>query len=320
MRTRSICFVLSIMLAAGLTLPALATIHEVPLMRVAGGFQQGFVRVEAFEVGGDVKIEAWDDAGYFAETTLTVQARSVRGFNSEDLQSGNSRKGLMQGIGSPTMGDWRLRLSAGFNFDAKAYVRTGDGFVTSMDSVLKATSAGVAEIVFFNPASNTNQRSLLRIINQESEAAELTITGVDDAGKEGRRAFTTSVPPLSATSVNASELEGRLGNGAGKWRLKVSSSHPVTLVNLLETPTGHVTNLGQASGQVECDESALSRKLAPPGGGSSCRGGLPRDCERTRRSRLYRVAVCEPSECQFRKFQLVQFEILLCEFTLLRSL
>ena len=275
MRTRKICLKFSIMLAAGLTLPALATIHEVPLVRAAGGFQQGFVRVEAFEVGGEVKIEAWDDAGHLAETTLSVQAGRIHGFNSEDLQYGNMDKGLMQGIGSPTMGDWRLRLSAGFNFDANAYVRTGDGFVTSMDSVLKTTTAGVAEIVFFNPASNFNQRSVLRIINEESEAADITIEGVDDAGKEGGRTFNTSVPSLSAMSLDASDLEGRFGDGTGKWRLQVSSSHPVTLVNLLETPTGHVTNLGQGSGLVACDGSALSRNLAPGGaiqGGEDFRG------------------------------------------------
>lgn len=269
-------FYIALLALTNLAGTAFATIHEVPLMKAAGGFQQGFVRVATFEVGGEVRIEAWDDAGHFAETTLTVSRNSVQGFNSEDLQSGNANKGMPEGIGSPTVGDWRLRLSAGFDFDVNAYVRTGDGFVTSVDSLHRVPgNAGSTEIDFFNPGSNYNQVSGLRIINEkEEESAEVTIRGTEDRPSEkdrnlplfsARPAFTVSVPPLSAVYVTASDLEGEIGDGDGKWRLKVTSELPVTLVNLLETPTGHLTNFGHSAEDPACFGRSSSSRGLPAG-------------------------------------------------------
>ena len=257
---------------AVLVFPASATVHEVPLMRAAGGFQQGFVRVEAFEVGGEVKVEAWDDSGVHAETALRLRPGSIQAFNSDDLQSGNAAKGLTAGIGSPTVGDWRLRLSAGFDFDVNAYVRTSDGFVTSLDSTLKATSATVAEIAFFNPASNQDQRSWLRIINDASMAAGVTVRGVDDVGTRGREAYTVSVPPLNAVSVNAQVLEEAFGDGSGKWRLRVSSNRPVKIVSFLESPTGHVTSLHPSEEIPDCRPHGHGHSLGVYLGGAEHRG------------------------------------------------
>ena len=251
-------------------LPAFSSVHEVPLMRAAGGSQQGFVRVEAFDAGGEVKIEAWDDSGHHAETTLTIQAGAIRNFNSSDLELGNASKGLPIGIGMPMAGDWRLRLSAGFGFDANSYMRTQDGFVTSLDSTLGAGRTRVSEISFFNPARNQRQRSWLRIINDndgENEAASVTVAGVDDTGKQGTATFSISIPPLNAVSVDARDLEQRFGTGSGKWRLRVSSGRPVRIVNLLETPTGHLTSLEPAAGKGGCRISGPWGNRLPIGAG-----------------------------------------------------
>ena len=40
-----------------------------------------------------------------------------------------------------------------------------------------------------------------------------------------------------------SELSGRLGDGGGKWQLFVSSSAPIQIMNLLQTRSGHLSNL-----------------------------------------------------------------------------
>ena len=42
-------------------------------------------------------------------------------------------------------------------------------------------------------------------------------------------------------------MTGTLGEGQGKWRLTLFSESPLTVMNLLETPTGHLTNLGPAA-------------------------------------------------------------------------
>ena len=86
--------------------PAHASVHEVPLIRLEEGFQQGFVRVEAFDAGGEgePRIEAWDDSGHHAETALTIQAGSIRDFNSSDLEFGNALRDSPTGIDMPMIG------------------------------------------------------------------------------------------------------------------------------------------------------------------------------------------------------------------------
>ena len=44
----------------------------------------------------------------------------------------------------------------------------------------------------------------------------------------------------------AEGLEGALGDGAGKWRLEVTSDVPIHVLSLLSSPTGHLTNLSTA--------------------------------------------------------------------------
>ena len=51
-------------------------------------------------------------------------------------------------------------------------------------------------------------------------------------------------------SLSAAQLEsggndfaGGIGVGKGKWRLAVESDRPILVMSLLESPTGHVTNL-----------------------------------------------------------------------------
>ena len=42
------------------------------------------------------------------------------------------------------------------------------------------------------------------------------------------------------------DLVGALGDGAGKWRLVVTSVPPIQVMSLLASPTGHLTNLSTA--------------------------------------------------------------------------
>ena len=66
-------------------------------------------------------------------------------------------------------------------------------------------------------------------------------------------AVVVSVAAGGSRTLLASELEaggagvtGALGDGAGKWRLRVSSNRPIVVMSLLESPTGHLTNLSTA--------------------------------------------------------------------------
>ena len=224
--------------------------------RASNTAQQGFVRViNNSDRPGDVRITAIDDNGRpAAPVTLSLGPREAQHFNSVDLETGNSEKGLSGRTGSGD-GNWRLVLTTDLEIEHLAYIRTEDGFVTNMHEVAAETEAGSNRyhVPFFNPGSNTTQESKLRLINPGSGDASIEITGVDDKGR---------APPLgpvgltldagNALMLTASALEnghssiaGRLGAGEGKWRLSVSADRPIQVMSLLELETGHLTNLSR---------------------------------------------------------------------------
>ena len=113
------------------------TTHTVALFLSASDPQgrQGFVRViNRSGQEGEVGVEAWDDEGMRrGPVTISIGAKETLHFNSADLEEGNPQKGWLSGdIGAPGSGDWRLRLSSTLELDVLAYIRTEDGFLTSM--------------------------------------------------------------------------------------------------------------------------------------------------------------------------------------------
>ena len=230
-------------------------VHVVPLFPSASDMygRQGFVRVvNTAEVASEVQIEAYDDSEtVYDAVTLSLDASETVHFNSNDLELGNAAKGLAGSTGSG-VGDWRLELSSETDIDVLAYIRTSDGFLTSMhdDVPVIGTEHTVAT---FNPGSNPNQVSGLRIVNPGAEEAEVTITGIDDTGASPGSVVTVTVPAGNSRTVWAAELEsggegltGALGDGAGKWRLSVAAEQPLLVMSLLSSPTGHLTNLSTA--------------------------------------------------------------------------
>ena len=102
-------------------------------------------------------------------------------FNSLDLENGNAAKGLSRGVGDGS-GDWRLELEADFLFESLAYIRTPDGFVTSVFEAANRWDVDVYWVPFFNPGSNRDQVGKLRPVNPKNETASVAILGVDDRG------------------------------------------------------------------------------------------------------------------------------------------
>ena len=233
--------------------------HSLPLVLPAGGAQTGFVRIaNNADQAGTVRITAIDDTGErFGPVNLSLDGNEAVNLNSRDLEQGNARKGLPVGAGDGS-GSWRLVLETALNITPLAYIRTGDGFVTAMHDVAGTTEADTRRyrVMFFNPASNVRQVSRLRLINAGGTAAEVEITGRDDAGRAAPGGtVNVDIPAGGARTLTAQALEaggrnfgGRLGNGAGKWRLIVSSNVDLQVMNLLATPTGHLANLSTVPG------------------------------------------------------------------------
>ena len=230
--------------------------HLVPLFPAAADERrQGFVRVANHSGrAGEVEVRAFDDDGNrFGPVPLAIGTNETVHFNSADLEAGNAAKGLPEGVGSGS-GDWRLALQSGLDIEVLSYVRhPGDGFATSMHDLAAVDGDGEHHVPIFNPASNADQASLLRIVNPGEEAARVTVEGVDDDGEPGRGEVRLTVPARAARTLDALQLEaggsgveGSLGDGAGKWRLAVGADRPVHVMSLLRSPAGHLANLSTA--------------------------------------------------------------------------
>ncbi|MXY56792.1 MAG: hypothetical protein F4Y41_10405 [Gammaproteobacteria bacterium] len=196
---------------------------------------------------GEVSIEAFDDTDRdYPMSTLTLAANETKHFNSNDLEMGNNDKGLTGGTGAGE-GDWRLVLSSDLDIEVLAYIRTTtDGFLTAMHDIVPREDDQY-RVPMFNPGSNTDQVSRLRLVNAGDTAAEVTIRGIDDLGAQSAGAVSVTVAAGTSQTLTAQELEAEgLGDGAGKWQLIVESEQPVTVMSLLASPTGHLTNLSTA--------------------------------------------------------------------------
>ena len=225
----------------------------VPLFVAASNpVQQGFARITNYtEASGTVSIYAVDDSGRrFGPISLTLGARETVHFNSDDLENGNPSKGLPRGLGRGR-GDWRLELETDLELVAAlAYIRTSDGFLTSVHDIARSAH-NRHHVPIFNPGSNNNQRSSLRLINPGGADAQVVIAGLDDRGRPPPNGdVRLTLPAGEARTITAQELErggagfnGRFGDGSGKWQLSVSANRPIQVMSLLESPTGNLTNL-----------------------------------------------------------------------------
>ena len=171
---------------------------------------QGFVRViNHSNNGGEVSIRATDDSGMTVDpVTLSIGAGKTVHFNSEDLEIGNTGKGLPEGVGTG-QGDWWLEISGDLNIEAIAYMRTADGFLTSMFESVPGIG-GRYRIPVFNPGSNQNQVSQVRLVNPGNESVTIHIEGIDDDG--GASSVTISLAAGPGSDRN------RAGTGIGQYR------------------------------------------------------------------------------------------------------
>ena len=247
-------------------------LHRVPLMPAGGGNVQGFVRViNHGSESGEVTIRAIDDSGVERGTlTLALAGRQTVGFNSDELAQGNADKGLTGNVGAGE-GDWRLEIGSELPIEVLAYARTRDGFVTSLHDAAPAVGRD-RHVAVLNPGSNWRQVGSLRLVNPGDQMAEVEIIAVDDAGESPGLGASALLPAGSSATWTALELEdgtgsglsGAIGDGAGKWRLRVTSRQPVGAMSLMTSPTGHLTNLSTSTLPPEVRQVALAVDVAVP--------------------------------------------------------
>ena len=230
--------------------------HMLPLFLPAGQARKGFARIiNRSDRSGTVRVYGTDDTGRRrGPISLSLDAGATRHFNSDDLERGNTSKGLTGALGNGT-GNWRLEVATDLDIEPSAYIRTADGFLTAMHAVARASEVGgetVHRVPIFNPGSNSQQVSWLRVANLTDSRVNVTIRARDDAGDPAPLGeVRLTLPANGARRYSAQELEsgapvslrGRLGDGSGKWRLSVTADGDIEVVSLLQSPTGHLSNL-----------------------------------------------------------------------------
>ena len=237
----------------GEMLPEGAVRFRVPLLPSASDpkGRRGFLRVvNRGTAPAEALLRGWDDTPYGrAPVRLSVPASAVVHLNAYDLESGNADKGLPEGLG-PAEGPWRIEVEGPPALLVLAYVRDPDGFVGELNTRAPLDAEGAHLVAFLNPGSNWRQASRLRLANFGDGPARIRIQGIDDAGASPASEVALTLPAHSARELAAAELEaggagfeGSLGDGSGKWRLRVRSDVPVEVMSLLESPTGHLSNL-----------------------------------------------------------------------------
>ena len=236
------------------------------------GDPQGFARIVNHSGdSGEVRIKGIDDTGEAHTVTLALGGHETMHLDSGDLEAGNASKGLPEGLGDGE-GYWRLRLATELDIEALAYIRTEDGFVTTMHEVASTTQVADGKtmhyVPFFNPANERSQVSHLRLINSGRRDVEVTIAGRDDAGAETPEGVVSlTLPAGQACMLSAQTLEsgkpepgsgrcagedfdfgGRFGDGVGKWSLfLIAEGGDVQVMSLLESPTGYLANMSTAN-------------------------------------------------------------------------
>ena len=235
-----------------------ANAEKVPYFPAVGDSNfHGLVRIfNHSTTKGNVSVKATDDSGLeFPTTTFPISANETVEFISADLELGNEDKEL-SGVGDGK-GDWRLEIKSDLNIEVLAYVRSDDRFLTTTIDVVPRV-ANRYRIATFNPHNTGDPSSQLRLVNENADAVMLTVVGVDDTGNRAEVSLT--IPALRATHVRANELEtgearsswqpnihieGALGEGIGSWQLEIVALAPITVMNLIVSSDGYVSNLSR---------------------------------------------------------------------------
>ena len=134
-------------------------------------------------------------------------------------------------------------------------------------------ATGRYRVPIFNPGSNSGQQSRLRLINPTDSESDVTITGVDDAGvsaPEGDVHLTLAAG--EARTITAQQLEsgdddltGRLGDGAGKWTLFVSTDQSTQVMSLMLSGDGNLSNLSRTPYYETHGAPTVSLRIADAG-------------------------------------------------------
>lgn len=220
--------------------------------------RQSFFRiVNDSDQAGTVTISGIDDSGLPApqgDVSFTLGPNQARQLTIVDLEQGNPSKGLSGQLGDG-QGKWRLTITASVDIKVMSLLRTWDGLLSNLSQTVPQRN-GQRIIYFANPASNTVKKTLLRIINKRANRRTVILSATADDGLIAPQGnITVTLGPNEAKQFTTADLEngntalgvnGHLGDGTGKWVIKLSSDE-IEVMSLIRSPNGFLSNMSNTA-------------------------------------------------------------------------
>ena len=214
---------------------------------------------------GEVRIEAWDDAGVmYGPLVLSLGGYEAVELDSGELEGGAPGKGLSGATGEGE-GDWRLEVTSALDVGVVVYGRTREGVVSALHDRVERSGMGHG-VELFNAGRSVHQASALRVVNSGAEDAAVRIEGMDDGGAWSSGVVEFGLGGGMSRTLTAQQLEtgeglsGGLGEGEGRWRLEVSADRSIEVLHLVTSAAGVVSNVSTVAA-VEWGEGGAVHRL-----------------------------------------------------------
>lgn len=206
----------------------------------------------------EIAIEARDDEGTLAPgLTLALGAGESTLLTAQNLEQGAPAKGLSGKLGTG-IGRWQLTATSQSGFELVSLLLAEN--LLSNTSEL-APDPG-SRLWFARPVDRAPMTTLVRIVNPNPAPGTFTLIGIDDGGQAapggsakialvGRGGGLLTSADLEKGNAEKGILGG-FGNGAGNWRVVISTGLPrtATALSLLRSDTGLVSNLSSVAPQL----------------------------------------------------------------------
>jgi len=236
-------------------------------------------------------IDVWghgDDGQKSVVAQFTLAAGETTGYRITELEDGAPNKGLAGAIGTGT-GDWRINFESSAALRIVGFYRNPQtGFLNSLHDTAHAGLAGQKHILpMVNPGSNPNQVGKIRLLSSDlQDEATVQIFGIDDQGvRFPENGFVDAIVPAGgALTLTMAELEqgssnpavtGALGDGAGKWRLTITSNTAIGVMSLIFAPNGYLSNVSSSGHALASDGGRFPVECEVLEGATFMSGGFP---------------------------------------------
>ena len=221
---------------------------SIPLLIAAAEGRESFVRLTSLaDAPGNIELTAIDDLGRKrGPVSIAIPRYASLHLSAADLERG--RPPVRVRFGKPR-GHWRLVLKSDIPIDVRSYGSYIGGLLASTTQAVETygdeATGRLYMIPWISPSDHRSWTSVIRITNHGTRRTDVTFELADDDGR--RDGATFRVQPGQTRQIQAQDLEDRAGVGTRRWKALAYADPevPLTILSLVVTPAGVVTNLSR---------------------------------------------------------------------------